>query len=131
MRTPKAENRNNEIAKLSAGLMELAHELNVPLLAASQLNRSVEGRHDKRPTLADLRDSGAIEQDAHVCMFIHRESYYARRDPALNYNASAPDEAEIIVSKNRCGRTGISKLAFRQDITTFYNIRHDDAWSGA
>lgn len=129
MTPPPAESRYVEVTKLSAGLLAIARELDVPLLVAAQLNRAVETRQDKRPTLADLRDSGAIEQDAHVVMFLHRPAYYLRREPSAEYDPSTPDVAEIIVAKNRTGRTGIARLAFRQATTSFHSIRSDVTWS--
>lgn len=101
----KGSNRTLELSQVSGGLKRLAKELRVPVVALSQLNRSVEGRNDKRPTLADLRESGAIEQDADLVLFVYRDEYY---------DAESPDKgtAELIVGKNRHGTTGTVRLAF-------------------
>ena len=109
------ENRQQQIAAISRSLKLLARELSIPILALSQLNRNVEGRSDKRPMLADLRDSGALEQDADVVMFIYRDD---------QYNPASTDAgvAEIIVAKNRHGSADTVKLAFTQRTTTFKNL---------
>ncbi len=98
------ESRNLEVAEISEGLKSLAKELRIPIMALSQLSRGVEGRADTRPKLSDLRDSGAIEQDADIVMFLYRESYY---NPEADLNA-----AELIVAKNRNGKTGMAPLHF-------------------
>lgn len=97
-------NRNDEVAKISQDLKALAKRLNIPILGLSQINRENTKRSDKRPTMADLRDSGAIEQDASVVMLLHREGYYKTEDRPQS------EELEIIVDKNRHGRTGTVKL---------------------
>ena len=110
-----AENRQVEVSEMSRGLKVLARELEVPVVALSQLSRSLETRADKRPILADLRESGSLEQDADVVMFIYRDELY---------NPESPDRgtAEIIVSKHRNGPTGITQLAFLDHYTRFANM---------
>jgi replicative DNA helicase len=108
----RGENRQVEIAEMSRGLKILAKELNVPVLALSQLSRAVEQRQDKRPMLSDLRESGAIEQDADVVMFIHRDN----QDPEWK------GEAEIIVAKHRNGPTSSCRLSFIDTFTKFGNM---------
>ena len=113
----KAENRSLEVGEISRSLKLLAKELNVPVIALSQLNREVEGRKDHRPMNSDLRESGSLEQDADLILFLHRESVYKDR------NASDVDESEakLIVSKNRNGATGDIDLQFQGAYTAFYD----------
>jgi replicative DNA helicase len=111
----RAENRQQEIAEISRGLKVLARDLDVPVLAIAQLSRAVEARHDKRPLLSDLRDSGAIEQDADMVMFLYRDEYY---------NPESDDKgiAEIIVGKHRNGPTGKVQLAWMEQYTKFASL---------
>ncbi|MBR4081681.1 MAG: replicative DNA helicase [Clostridia bacterium] len=111
----KAENRQLEVSEISRSLKAIALELKVPLLACAQLSRASTARTDKRPALQDLRDSGSIEQDADVVMFIHREGYY---DP----NAEEKNIGEIIVSKQRNGPLGTVKVAWLSEYTTYANL---------
>jgi replicative DNA helicase len=111
----RAENRQQEIAEISRGLKVLARDLDVPVLAIAQLSRAVEQRHDKRPLLSDLRDSGALEQDADMVMFLYRDEYY---------NSDSDDKgiAEVIVGKHRNGPTGKVQLAWMEQYTKFASL---------
>ena len=117
------EDRMQQISSISRGLKILAKELNVPIISLSQLSRAVEGRTDKRPMLSDLRESGSIEQDADIVMFIYRDEYYknANEDEELAEKAANKGEAEIIIAKHRNGPVGTVKLLFQGNITKFKN----------
>jgi replicative DNA helicase len=126
------ENRQQEISEISRSLKALAKELSVPVIALSQLNRSLESRTDKRPMLADLRESGAIEQDADVIMFLYRESVYCdackKRDNSCNEGHER--NAEVIVGKQRNGPLGVEQLTFLGEYTRFESqTRRDDDYA--
>jgi len=128
----RGENRVQEVTEITTGLKALAKELNVPIIALSQLSRQVEQREDKRPQLSDLRESGSIEQDADVVMFVYREEYYLKnREPAegtpehttwLDQIERARGRAECIIGKQRHGPTGSVALAFEEEFTRFSNL---------
>ena len=115
-----SDNRVNEISEISRGLKTLAKELQVPVIALSQLSREVEKRENKRPVLSDLRESGSIEQDADLVVFIYRDAYYRRKegDPA----AEQDNRTEIIIAKHRNGPTGTVHVAFLSGSTRFENL---------
>lgn len=113
-------NRVQEISEISRGLKGLARELDVPLIANSQLSRAVEQRNDKRPMLADLRDSGSIEQDADVVMFIYRDDYYSHDE------SERPNIAEINIAKHRNGPTAVVDLFWQGQLATFRNLQRQE-----
>ena len=114
-----SENRQQEISEISRSLKALPRELNVPIVAISQLSRAVEARTDHRPQLSDLRESGAIEQDADVVVLILREEYY-------NPTPENQGIAEVIIAKQRNGPVGSLKLAFIKEYTRFENIARSE-----
>jgi replicative DNA helicase len=117
----RIDNRVQEISLLSRSLKGLARELNIPVVVASQLSRAVEQRNDKHPMLSDLRESGSIEQDADVVVFIYRDEYYSPE-------TDQPNIAEIIVSKHRNGPTGMVPLFFKKELAKFCEVEifHED-----
>jgi replicative DNA helicase len=130
-----SDNRVQEVSMITQGLKALAKELSIPLIALSQLSRQVENREDKKPQLSDLRESGSIEQDADMVMFVYRESYYLNR---MEPREGTPEHltwqeqmdqvrglAEIIIGKQRHGPIGTVKLSFNEDITKFGNLARD------
>ncbi len=142
----RSDGRVQEVSEITRGLKTLAKELNVPVIALSQLSRQVEQREDKRPQLADLRESGSIEQDADVVMFIYRDEYYLEKAEPMQRADESPEKyaqrqsgweerverargkAEVIVAKQRHGPVGSVKLAFIGEFTRFGNLeeQHDD-----
>jgi replicative DNA helicase len=136
----RQQNRNEDMSELSRGLKAIAKEFGVPVLALSQLSRAVEARENKRPMLADLRDSGSLEQDADVVAFIFREEYYLTRDEPVRRSNETQDgfggrladwqarldavsnTAEIIFAKQRHGAQGTARLRFNAETTSFENL---------
>ena len=119
----KTENRQLEVSEISRQLKAIALELKIPIVACAQLSRANKDRVDKRPMLSDLRDSGSIEQDADVVMFLHREEYY-------NKDTEDKNIGEVIVSKQRSGPLGTVKLAWLSEYTTFANLAREDGHAG-
>lgn len=134
-RQTQGGNRVQEITEITIGLKSLAKELGIPVLALSQLSRQVEHREDKRPQLSDLRDSGSIEQDADVVMFVFREEYYVQRakpdEGATNFTqwqndmARVMGKAEVIIGKQRHGPVGTVDLAFDGQFTRFSSLARE------
>src|SRR5690606_14215637 len=129
----KRENRTQDVTEITMGLKALAKELDIPVIALSQLSRGPEQRSDKRPQLADLSESGSIEQDADVVMFVYRDEYYIERekpsdtelDKLIEWQArmkNAHGKAEIIIAKNRNGPVGVVGVAFDATLTRFSNM---------
>ncbi|MGO4831601.1 DnaB-like helicase C-terminal domain-containing protein, partial [Rhizobiaceae sp. 2RAB30] len=131
----KGENRVQEITEITTGLKALAKELSAPIIALSQLSRQVENREDKRPQLSDLRESGSIEQDADVVIFVYREEYYLKNkepkfgtDEHVKWEADMNDargKSEVIIAKQRHGPTGTVPLGFQGEFTRFFDLAED------
>ena len=119
------DNRQQEISDISRSLKALARELHAPVIALSQLSRACETRTDHRPMLSDLRESGAIEQDADVVMFLYRDEYY-NKDENSQEDAETTNTTDVDIAKHRNGATGRIQLAFQKNISAFYNIAHSD-----
>jgi replicative DNA helicase len=135
----RSENRVNEVSEITQGLKAIAKELNIPVVALSQLSRQVESRDDKRPQLSDLRESGSIEQDADVVMFVYRDEYYKEREKPGDHELEkmaawqqvmeqVHGKAEVIIGKQRHGPIGSVELAFEGRFTRFSNLAR--AWQG-
>ena len=112
------ENRQQEVSRISRTLKQLAGELEIPIIALSQLSRSVEQREDKRPMLSDLRESGSLEQDSDIVMFLYRDDYYDKE--------SKDQTIEVIISKHRNGSLGTVELAFLKEYSKFVSIKKED-----
>lgn len=133
--TGKNDNRVNEVSEITQGLKAIAKELDIPVIALSQLSRQVESRDDKRPQLSDLRESGSIEQDADVVMFVYREEYYTERERPNDDDPKYPDwqekmarahgKAEVVIGKQRHGPIGTVELSFEGQYTRFGNLARD------
>jgi len=133
------DNRVQEVSEITQGLKAIAKELNIPVIALSQLSRAVESRDDKRPQLSDLRESGSIEQDADVVMFVFREEYYREREKPGDHELekmaqwqalmeSVHGKAEVIIGKQRHGPIGTVELSFEGRFTRFGNLARP--WQG-
>jgi len=129
----KTENRNQELSEIARACKTMARELKVPVMALSQLSRAVESRPNKRPMLSDLRESGAIEAEADIVMFIYRDSYYKQKESITaeediepqNRNRDKPDPTELIIAKQRNGPTGTANVGFLATYTLFVNMDHN------
>ena len=124
----RTDNRQQEVSEISRSLKQMARELDCPVIALSQLSRSVESRHDKRPMMSDLRESGSIEQDADIVSFLYRSDYYRSEDADENEVQEPSDVStvEVIVAKNRNGQTGTAELAFMKRYNRFVSKRYGE-----
>ena len=118
------ESRQQEVSEISRQLKKLAKELSVPVIALSQLSRSVEQRQDKRPILSDLRESGSIEQDADIVAFLYREDYYRGEDDEEEEESADENVVEVILEKNRSGARGTIKLLFIKEYNKFSSLSY-------
>ena len=118
--TKKTDNRVQEVSEISRGLKIMAKDLGVPIICCAQLSRGNEGRTDKKPMLSDLRDSGAIEQDADIVMFLYRSEYYQQQNE--NEAAQNANTAEVIVAKNRHGSVGTVEMGWIAQFTKFRTL---------
>lgn len=121
----KADSRQQEVSEISRSLKQLAREMDVPVIALSQLSRNVEKREDKTPQLSDLRESGSIEQDADIVMFLYREAYYDEDRTKEDFQKQETQEVSVIVAKHRNGALGRLELQFNPSITKFYDVRRE------
>ncbi len=125
------ENRQQEVSEISRNLKALARELNVPVIALSQLSRNVESRTDKRPMMSDLRESGAIEQDADIIMLLFRSQYYERKDdPDEKVDPNAVQPLDVDIAKHRNGKTGVIRFAFHGSTSSIFTTENDDYAGG-
>lgn len=122
----RSENRQQEVSEISRQLKKLAKELSCPVVALSQLSRSVEQRQDKRPVLSDIRESGSIEQDADIVAFLYREDYYEREDGEEGEDQAENNIIEVIIEKNRAGARGTVKLIFTKEFNKFSSVSFRD-----
>ena len=122
----RSENRQQEVSEISRQLKKLAKELSCPVVALSQLSRSVEQRQDKRPVLSDIRESGSIEQDADIVAFLYREDYYEREDGEEGEDQDENNIIEVIIEKNRAGARGTVKLIFTKEFNKFSSVSFRD-----
>jgi replicative DNA helicase len=122
----RTENRTQEISDIARSIKAMAKELQVPVIALSQLNRGVETRDDKRPVLSDIRESGSIEAEADVVMLLYRDAYYkAKEEREVDYDPDKVEEAEVIIAKHRNGPTGKVILGFQPSYARYRNLHQE------
>ena len=124
----RTDNRQQEVSQISRDIKKIAKSLEVPIISLVQLSRSLEARQDKRPTLSDIRESGSIEQDSDIVMFLYRDDYYERDDTSNNDDGEDGNvsEIEVIVAKNRQGERATVKMLFLKDISRFQEVKYVD-----